>query len=711
MTPPTLAEPTPATPPSPSGEDTQTPQPLPAWAIGLLIFLAALIIRLVYLFEIHNAALFNYLVADAQAYREWAVQIARGDWIGREPFYQAPLYPYFLAVVMKIVGGAPLLLRAAQAVVGASACVLLFHAGRLMFSRTVGILAGAIFALYPPAIFYDALIQKAVLDGVGVAALLYLAARAQANPTPRMFLALGACLGELILSRENALLFIPVVAAWILYYFARQPIATRLRSVLLFCAGVAIVLTPVTIRNYYVSGELIFTTYQGGPNFFIGNNPNADGSYVPLRAGRGNTPFERADATLLAERAAGRKLSPREVSSYWFGRGFDFVREQPAAWLRLLGLKALYAVNTYEIPDAEDPNYYAEYSSILRYLRFPLHFGVIFPLAGAALVLCAANRRILALPAALTLAVIVGVTVFYVFGRYRYPMAPMLILMTSAGIVAIVQRIRAGKVASLAPALAAALPLAIVANLPTPYPADTQLAVSHTNAGIELARHGKLTDAERELRTALRIAPNFRDANFGLGKILLMSGRMPEALQSLQAALDAGPNVPYILTVVGIADLMRGDPLAAETHLKNAVGGDPYDGEAWVNLSEAYVLQGRWADALDAAQRCANNAPRDPACLLRLAWLQATLPPAQMRDGAAALQNAQDGLKLLGAPDAQALDALAAAYAETGRLDEAVRTQERAVQLAGAAANPAAAEPLEQRLAQYKSHQPYRLSR
>ncbi len=36
-------------------------------------------------------------MGDSRAYDEWARRIAAGDWIGREVFYQAPLYPYFLA--------------------------------------------------------------------------------------------------------------------------------------------------------------------------------------------------------------------------------------------------------------------------------------------------------------------------------------------------------------------------------------------------------------------------------------------------------------------------------------------------------------------------------------------------------------------------------------------------------------------------------------
>ena len=71
-------------------------------------------------------------------------------------------------------------------------------------------------------------------------------------------------------------------------------------------AGVLLGLAPVAVRNYAVGGGLYLTTSQLGPNFYIGNNPTADGTYRPLRFGRGSAEFERLDATAIAERAQGR---------------------------------------------------------------------------------------------------------------------------------------------------------------------------------------------------------------------------------------------------------------------------------------------------------------------------------------------------------------------------------------------------------------------
>jgi 4-amino-4-deoxy-L-arabinose transferase-like glycosyltransferase len=65
-----------------------------------------------------------------------------------------------------------LYVRLVQAVLGAGSCALVAAAGMEWFGRRHGILCGLLLAAYAPAIFFDALIQKSVLDGLLVAALL-----------------------------------------------------------------------------------------------------------------------------------------------------------------------------------------------------------------------------------------------------------------------------------------------------------------------------------------------------------------------------------------------------------------------------------------------------------------------------------------------------------------------------------------------------------
>src|SRR5206468_516505 len=96
---------------------------------------------------------------------------------------------------------------------------------------------------------------------------------------PWLWAAIGAALGALTLTRENAIVFVPAIVGWLWLGF-RVPGVVRARMTAMLLAGLATVLVPVGLRNRIVGGEFHLTTAQSGPNFFIGNNARADGTYV-----------------------------------------------------------------------------------------------------------------------------------------------------------------------------------------------------------------------------------------------------------------------------------------------------------------------------------------------------------------------------------------------------------------------------------------------
>ena len=283
-----------------------------------VVFVAAIALRLAHLWFVRQSPFFDVLFGDAQSYDASARRIAGGDWIGQGVFYQAPLYPYFLAALYSL-GGGLFWVRMCQAIVGA-ASVLLGYAAAELFDRRVGLVAGLLLAFYGPAVFFDALIQKSVLDLFLICLAILIVSRAIVRqPSGYRWLGLGLTLGALVLTRENVLVLTLPLLAWIVLRPVEQ-VRSRVRHAALLPLGVLIVLAPVVMRNRVVGGEFVLTTAQTGPNFFIGNNPKANGTYVPLRPGRGSFEFEQADANDLAVRSSGRALSAGEVSAYWTGR-------------------------------------------------------------------------------------------------------------------------------------------------------------------------------------------------------------------------------------------------------------------------------------------------------------------------------------------------------------------------------------------------------
>ena len=152
---------------------------------ALAIFGVALAVRCMW--QIRKSPFFSLLMGDSRGYDEWARRIAGGDWVGNEVFYRAPLYPYLLGLIYTVAGRHLLLVRLVQAVIGSASCALLALAAARLFSkracpehgRRTGIAAGLMLALYAPAIFFDGLLQKSVLDVFFVCLALWLVSRSE----------------------------------------------------------------------------------------------------------------------------------------------------------------------------------------------------------------------------------------------------------------------------------------------------------------------------------------------------------------------------------------------------------------------------------------------------------------------------------------------------------------------------------------------------
>src|SRR5437016_6729583 len=116
----------------------------------LVIFALALTLRIIHIWQMRSSPFFSVLIGDARGYDQWAQRIPGGDWLGRDVFYQAPLYPYFLALTYSLAGRSLMLVRIVQAVIGSCSCVLIAAAARRVFSARAGLIAGLILAVYAP---------------------------------------------------------------------------------------------------------------------------------------------------------------------------------------------------------------------------------------------------------------------------------------------------------------------------------------------------------------------------------------------------------------------------------------------------------------------------------------------------------------------------------------------------------------------------------
>lgn len=546
---------------------------------------------------------FATLMGDARGYHEWAQRLAGGDWIGTDVFYQAPLYPYVLGVVYAVAGADPGAARLVQAVLGAVSATLVFVAAARLFGARAGVIAGVLLALYAPAIFFDSLLQKSGLDVFFMSGAIALLAvlLTGGHERRRWWLLLGLAAGALALTRENALVLVVILGAWV-WVAAPAGRLGRGRALALLAAGVTLALAPVAARNYAVSGQVYLTTSQFGPNFYIGNNASADGSYQSLRFGRGSPEFERADATELAERAAGRTLTPAEVSSYWTGRAIDYITSAPGSWLALMARKAALLINATEAIDTESQESYAEWSWPLAALGWLTHFGVLVPLAVVGVWATWAERRRLWVFYALALTLAASTIAFYVFARYRYPLVPLLIVFAAAALAALPRlarttpRPQALAVAGMATAIAVMCQWPLLA-------ATRSRAITETNLGTALYEAGRFDDAVARYARALEIQPDYVPAFNNLGVTLRAAGRTDDAIRAYRDGLALRDDYPDLHYNLANALLAVNRPDEAADHLRKAAAGTPDSAGVYNNLGMALAEKGQLAAAAAEFER------------------------------------------------------------------------------------------------------------
>ena len=146
----------------------------------------------------------------------------------------------------------------------------------------------------------------------------------------------------------------------------------------------------------------------------------------------------------------------------------------------------------------------------------------------------------------------------------------------------------------------------------------------------------------------------------------------------------------------------------AEEALDEALRIRPGQPDACLNLAPILLARGDPAGAVDLLEDGARRNPAHPTILARLAWILATSPRADVRNGRESVERAATAVRLTRRSDPRALDALAAALAETGRRKEAARVAREARALAGAAGQAALAAAIDARGALYERGLPYR---
>ncbi len=498
----------------------------------VVVFLVAVSMRVFHLFFSVPEVGRDRPMGDALSYDEWGFRIAGGEWIGSEVFYQDPFYPYFLGLLYSLVGRSYFAVLLVQACIGILTVLLTVQLASLLFGRRAGLFAGLLAALSSEYLFYEGQLLKEVFVAFFMTLFLLMLVRLfglKQGLGKRAFFC-GLVLGCLCLNRGNALLFVPVVGLS-LFGAYHHDLKFAVRGLCALGVGLLLAFLPGVAHNLFVSGELILTTAQAGPNFYMGNNPRATGFYVPLRPDREMPIYERLDARELAEEALGRKLTPTEVSQYWQKKGFDFILENPGR-AGVLFLKKIYLFLASEGADTVDIDYYRDLSPALAWN--PIRYAVLTPLALAGLLLLFRSQPRLRTLVWIFLMSMASVGLFYFFSRYRFVVMPIL-LVSAAGflhhVLELEFRTRSRYLGGVACLL---LGMILLVNVPFVQGVQESRGTGYLNRGIRRAWAMEYEEAVEDYQRALEINPGLHQGRIFLSSALIELERFGEAAETLK---------------------------------------------------------------------------------------------------------------------------------------------------------------------------------
>ena len=563
-------------------------------------------VRLLYLFEIEGSPLFSHPVVDAETYAHQAAELAAGNWLGRGegPFWQPPLYPYFLGVVKTLFPQAFwYAARLIQGALGALSCALVVGLGRRFFTPGIGLAAGLAAALYGPLIFYDGELLPATL----VICLNLLALGLLARGGGRWhWLGTGVVLGLAGLAAAQSLVFAAVAAGWSYQQGWKQGRALALERAGLLALGVVLVLAPVSLRNYLIGGDAVLISYNGGVNFYLGNNPEYERT-VNVRPG-----WEWDDLVGMPLEAG--ITQPSQKAAFFYAKSWEYIHGQPFDYLGLLARKAWTFWQGDELGRNQDIYYWRKYSVLLRGLlwkvglAFP--FGVVAPLAllGLGLTL---RRREAMLPLLFVAAHFAVVIAFFVADRYRLPAVPVLLLFAAQGAWWLWgnRRRRQGGLV-----LAGVTLLFLLCNWGLPPMQMGGDAAIHYNLGKAYAQEQRAPEARAEYAEAVRLDSTYWQAWLNLGSMEGVAGRMAEAAGIFERVARARPGQLEAWMNLAHARLALQQGQAAEKAYAEALKlPSPHRPQIYMELMGLHLQAGEFSQAGEVMAQAQRDYPQDAA--------------------------------------------------------------------------------------------------
>lgn len=569
------------------------------------ILLFALLSRLTFLLSyLQNDPLSKALILDSHRYDLWAQVIARGGVFESGAFYQAPVYPYFLSMIYSLFGKSLTYVYIIQMIIGLASIVLLYLLAKKYFSERTALLSAFLFSFYGTAIFFESkFLPETLAIFVNLFFLLVLAHSHTQSSKKRklsrnsLLWISGILLGVSCLIRPNMLLLLPLVLLWLLFAKStreksegiaeREKFARRSVKASLFLLGCLLIILPVTLRNYIESGDLVPISLNGGITFAQGNNPYAKGIYTPLPGFSGDIFHQRQEERYYAQAEEGRTLSDAEVSTFWFRKGWDFIKEKPSQWLLLELKKLFYFLDNYE--HTLEYSYPVEraHLNIISILPFGLVISLAllglftsFPWKGKGPLLYYLFVQF------------VTVLMFYMSSRYRLPAVPILCLFSGVGVSFLIDLYKKKSQLKIVLSLLCIVVISTVSFVKIGDVYDLEEASAYGNLGTAFNASGMLQDALSSFERQIELDPESAYALFNIGVVLSKMGKEGEAVSYYEKAINLNPSLTEAYNNLGVILVKWGDCSSAEVLFLKALKIKPFILNPYINLLSCYLMRG-----------------------------------------------------------------------------------------------------------------------
>ncbi len=224
-----------------------------------------------------------------------------------------------------------------------------------------------------------------------------------------------------------------------------------------------------------------------------------------------------------------------------------------------------------------------------------------------------------------------------------------------------------------------ALALFVSACATYPQSKVKDIAAYYYNQGVARYEKGDYAKAINNYTKAIELKPRYAEAYYNRGIAYDDKGQYDRAIEDYSKAIEIDPKYSDAYINRGIAYGRKGEYDKAIIDLNEAIEIDPNGANAYYNRGLAYNKKGQYDQSISDYTKAIEVKPGYSSAYNALAWILATCVDETYRDGREAIKLSKQALKSNSNPFY--MDTLAAAYAEAGEFEDAVRTQEEVLTL------------------------------